>query len=301
MNDRLVELLRCPNCSDHVAEAEARLDCQGCGLPYPVLLDLPVMVASPHEWLASFRDSVLATLAERGAARSEVELALAFAEVGRGVEPRRFGDDWVGAEVGGCAPELVGGPALGELDALLEAAEATSLLRILETQIPDGVDLAVDVGCGAGGYTLELARRCSRVVAVDMSLRAVATTCARADNIDGVVGDVVSRLPVVDGCADLVLAAHLFDIVEDSAGALVRAARALRPGGVMIASSPDPNLGLPELIEEIPLLDGAMVAAGLEITSARDGVPWLRRHSGRHLEIYLTRVVVGRRPSLETA
>jgi SAM-dependent methyltransferase len=295
-----VELLRCPNCADRFVLAERRLDCQGCGLPYPILLEHPVLVSSPHEWLASFRDSVLATLAERGADRTEVELAMAFAEVGRGVEPRRFSDDWVASEVGAATEEMIGGPALAEIDALLEAAEASSLLRILANTV-EPVELAVDLGCGAGNYTLELAGRAHRVIAVDMSLRAVATTCSRSDNIDGVVSDLDDRIPLADNCADLVLAAHLFDIVEDSAGAMVRAARVLKPGGTLIAATPDPNLGLPELIEEIPLIDGAVVAAGLEITSARDGVPWLRRHSGRHLELYLTRVVVARRPTLSIA
>ena len=297
----LADILRCPNCADRLETAEGRLDCQGCGLPYPVLVDLPVLVPSPHEWVASYRDSVLATLAERNADYIEVELALAFAEVGRGAEPRRFGDDWVASEVGGLIDDIVGGPVLGELDALLEAAEKNSMGRVLETAIPERVEFAVDLGCGAGNYTLQLAERCSRVAALDLSLRAVATASSRADNIEGVVSDLDNRIPLADNCADLVLAANLFDIVEDSAGAIVRAARILRPGGTLIASSPDPNLGLPEIHDEIPLIDGAVVAAGLEIVSVRDGVPWVRRHNGRHLELYLTRVVVGRRPTLSIA
>jgi SAM-dependent methyltransferase len=301
MTGQLVDNLRCPNCADRLAEAEKRLDCQGCGLPYPVLLGHPILVGSPHEWVAAYRDAVLATLAERGAESAEVELALAFAEIGRGAEPRRFSDDWVASEVGAAVEEPIAGPALAELDALFEIAETHSLVRVLETAIDDPVELAVDVGCGAGNYTLELASRADRVIAVDTSLRAVATTCARSDNIDGIVGDLDDRLPLADNCADLVLAAHLFDVVDDSAGAIVRAARVLRPGGLFIASSPDPNLGLPELHDEIPLIDGAVVAAGLEITSVRDGVPWLRRHNGRHIEIYLTRVVVARRPTLSIA
>lgn len=300
-DDVWVDVLRCPNCADRLAVAESRLDCQGCELPYPVLLELPILVPSPHEWLAGYRESVLATLAERDAGRDEVELALAFAEVGRGAEPLRFGDDWVAAEIGAPVDEVVGGPVLAELDALLEAAEGCSMEHVLDTEITGRVELAVDLGCGAGAYTRMLAERAERVVAFDLSLRAVAHARAWSDNIEGVVGDIDAAVPLADGCADLVLAANLFDIVGDSAGAMVRAARLLRPGGVLIASSPNPNLGLPELADEIALLDGAIVAAGLEIASVRDGIPWFRRHSGRHLQLYLTRVVLARRPRLAIA
>lgn len=301
MDDELVDILRCPNCADGLAGAEGRLDCQGCELPYPVLLDIPIAVPGPHEYLASYRESILATLAERDAGRAEIELALAFAEVGRGVEPRRFGDDWVASEIGGPVDEIVGGPVLGELDELLEATERSGLEQVLEIEMAPDVEIAVDLGCGAGSYTRTLAERADRVIAVDLSLRAVAHARSRAVNVDGVVGDIDVAIPLAEQRADFVLAANLFDIVADSPGAMVRAARLLRPSGVLIASSPDPNLGLPELADEIALLDGAIVAAGLEIVSARDGVPWVRRHDGRHLEIYLTRVVVARRPRLAIA
>ena len=293
----LEAVLRCPNCAgDLLDSGEGRLDCAGCELPYPVLLDIPILVPSPHEWMAAYRDPVLAVLAERGASRAEIEMAMAFAEVGRGVEPRRFTDDWVASEIAGAPEPPVAGPVLAELDELLERIEDCSLEATLETAVPQPAELAVDLGCGAGSLTRRLAARAATTVAVDLSLRAVAHAVAGSGGeILGVVADIdAAILPLGDGVADLVLAAHLFDVVEDATGVVLKAARLLGAGGTLIASTPDPNLGLPEMPGDVPLLDGAALAAGFEITGVRDGVPWIRRHGRRHLELYLTRGVVAR-------
>lgn len=113
----------------------------------------------------------------------------------------------------------------------------------------------LDVGCGSGWQSLELARRGARVVAVDpvaaflRPLRAAARRGRLA--VDVRRGDVLS-LPVRAGESfDLALAT--FDVLnhlerhEHLAPAIDRAARALRPGGHFLF-----DLNTPETVEAFP-------------------------------------------------
>jgi len=81
--------------------------------------------------------------------------------------------------------------------------------RILELACPDPGDVAVDVGCGTGLLTLELAGRVERVWAIDISasmIEYVRTKAASADlaNVEAAVASAVS-LPLVDASADVVV------------------------------------------------------------------------------------------------
>ena len=105
----------------------------------------------------------------------------------------------------------------------------------------DGVRLALDLGCGAGRYTLELASRLGdgRVVGFDLWAEGIAELRRQASDrtLDRCTGEVadLSRLPeVTDGAADLALfGTVLHDLVPRNTAdtALAEAARVLRPGG----------------------------------------------------------------------
>jgi len=113
----------------------------------------------------------------------------------------------------------------------------------------------LDVGCGSGWQSLELARRGARVVAVDPAspfLRPLRTAARRERlPIDVRCGDVLS-LPLEEGeTFDLALAT--FDVLnhldrhEELAPALAGVAKALRPGGHLLF-----DLNSPETIESFP-------------------------------------------------
>lgn len=95
------------------------------------------------------------------------------------------------------------------------------------------VQVGMDVGCGSGRFLPSLARRCERVIAVDLSLAMLAEVRATSPEL-ALVGD-VCRLPVRDGCVDAVLAAWMLYHAADPDLACAELRRILRPGGVLIA------------------------------------------------------------------
>ncbi|WP_030861734.1 SAM-dependent methyltransferase [Streptomyces sp. NRRL S-37] len=111
--------------------------------------------------------------------------------------------------------------------------------RLTETvaDLPPGDVL--DLGCGAGGDALWLARRGWRVTAVDVSsvaverLASLAVSHGLADRITARRHDLRESFP--DGAFDVVCAHYLHTPLDlDRSAVLRRAAHALRPGGRLL-------------------------------------------------------------------
>jgi 2-polyprenyl-6-hydroxyphenyl methylase / 3-demethylubiquinone-9 3-methyltransferase len=94
---------------------------------------------------------------------------------------------------------------------------------------PDAV--LVDLGCGAGLLAPHLAGKGYHHVGVDLTRSAVHQ--ARAHGVTAVVGD-VTRVPLADGCADVVAAGEILEHVTDLPAAVREACRLLRPGGLLV-------------------------------------------------------------------
>ncbi|MBB5841415.1 class I SAM-dependent methyltransferase [Kribbella italica] len=113
---------------------------------------------------------------------------------------------------------------------------------LMETAEPLPAGAALDLGCGAGGDTIWLARRGWQVTAVDISSTAVAKVGALARELEAaglrgsvtaVQHDLSNTFP--DGTFDLVSAQYLqtrFDFPRSTV--LRTAAQALRPGGLLL-------------------------------------------------------------------
>ncbi|MFD7705505.1 class I SAM-dependent methyltransferase [Streptomyces caelestis] len=93
----------------------------------------------------------------------------------------------------------------------------------------------LDVGCGAGGLTSVVAARCRprTVMGVDRSEGFVAQARASASPpAHFVVADAMA-LPVRDGTCDAVVSGLVLNFLPSPAAAVVRMARATRPGGLV--------------------------------------------------------------------
>lgn len=95
---------------------------------------------------------------------------------------------------------------------------------------------ALDVGCGLGALTIELARTLGEtsVAAVDPSQYAVDTCRARVSTAQVTVAP-VERLPFGDDTFDAALAQLVINLVDDPATGTREMARVVRPGGVVAA------------------------------------------------------------------
>jgi SAM-dependent methyltransferase len=128
----------------------------------------------------------------------------------------------------------------------------------------------VDVGCGTGDLTEQLAREAGvPVVAVDLSPRMA--DLARARGLPAADAD-IERLPFPDGTFDAVLANRVLYHLPDLDAGLAELARVLRRGGrlVAVAYRVDHLAELWEVVGHEPLADPTFVA--------ENGEEPLRRH-----------------------
>jgi 23S rRNA (guanine745-N1)-methyltransferase len=149
----------------------------------------------------------------------------------------------------GRAPSVTDTPAMVAARAeLFDAGHLAPVTAALTAHLPSLVSLVLDVGAGTGHHLAAAldARPGSAGVALDIS-KAAAGRCARAHPAVGaVVADVWRRLPLVDGCVDVVL-----DVFAPRHGPEFR--RVLRPDGSLLVVTPTPE-HLAELVGPLDLV-----------------------------------------------
>jgi SAM-dependent methyltransferase len=102
--------------------------------------------------------------------------------------------------------------------------------------MPEPGVLTLDIGCGEGRVSRDLAALGHQVIALDGS-PALAQAAADHPGTHGptVIGD-AANLPFRDGCADLVVAFMSLQDVDDFERAIEEAARVLLPSGVLLVA-----------------------------------------------------------------
>jgi SAM-dependent methyltransferase len=106
---------------------------------------------------------------------------------------------------------------------------------LARTSWPDAARV-LDVGCGPGGYLAALPASV-RAVGLDLSPGMAAEAAAHAPAL---VGD-AAQLPFADATFDRLLAPHMLYHCPDIPAAVAELRRVLRPGGVLIAITNDPE------------------------------------------------------------
>jgi len=117
-----------------------------------------------------------------------------------------------------------------------EAWKTGLVEEVLLPVIPQG-GTVLEIGPGAGRWSVILARRCGRLGLVDVAqtpLEAAARRLAGADNVDYLLTEGASLSGVGDGAVDAVWSFDVFVHIApaDQAAYLSEIARVLRPGGV---------------------------------------------------------------------
>jgi SAM-dependent methyltransferase len=148
-----------------------------------------------------------------------------------------YGATSLGAMRWGAEPELVGPRHYFRVGLMARTLAASLPVRPPGSAVPARV---LDAGAGRGTLALALTRRGYAVTALDDSAEFLAYLRGRADPqapVRLVRGD-VAALPVAAGAFDGAVCGEVLEHVADDGAAITGLARALRPGGVLVATVP---------------------------------------------------------------
>jgi SAM-dependent methyltransferase len=103
-----------------------------------------------------------------------------------------------------------------------------------------GPQQIVDVGCGDGAATHLVKRLAPRSTVIGVDWSAMALVQARARGLLVIQGGIdAAGLPLPDASADVVVMSELIEHLVDTDAAVEEARRILRPGGVLLLSTPN--------------------------------------------------------------
>jgi ubiquinone/menaquinone biosynthesis C-methylase UbiE len=101
--------------------------------------------------------------------------------------------------------------------------------RFLEL-VPAPGRFTLDIGCGEGRLSRDLASLGHEVVGIDSSAKVIAAARELSPELEFVEGD-ASDMPIEDGSVDLAVAFMSLMDIDDMPGAVLEFARVLEPGG----------------------------------------------------------------------
>ena len=97
----------------------------------------------------------------------------------------------------------------------------------------------LDVGCGAGEFSAELARAGARVVGVDVAPTALERAQTKHPDLDFRLVELDRPLPLKDNSFEVVWAGEVIEHIADTARWLSELRRVLAPGGRLLLTTPD--------------------------------------------------------------
>ncbi len=123
----------------------------------------------------------------------------------------------------------------------------------------------LDLGCGTGNYSIELAKRGCKVTGIDISYGMLVQAKQKAEtlgvNIQWLQGD-FNELPFAAERFDMVLTVTALEFAPDPQRAMLEALRVLKPGGSLVAGVLAKNSPWGRMYEEKARHDPASVFVG---------------------------------------
>ena len=128
-----------------------------------------------------------------------------------------------------------------DFDSIMNRYDIERRLDIVFEQLLVGVSLKkallLDAGCGTGFFSVEAARRGARVVGLDCGPNLLRET--RRKGITTLVAADAARMPIPDGCFDIVVSSECVEHTASPANTVRELVRVLRPGGWLVVTCPN--------------------------------------------------------------
>ena len=124
-----------------------------------------------------------------------------------------------------------------ELPDDLEPPDFALRRDFLRSQVAPGARV-LDLGCGQGTFSAEIAAAGAQVIGAEVAQAAVDRARARHPELEFVRVEIDGELPFTDGSFELVWASEVIEHVADTARWLSEVRRVLRPRGVVALTTP---------------------------------------------------------------
>jgi len=222
----------------------------------------------------------------------EVQLIQGISDLTPIDEALRFAKDWDSRELGKANPSVEFQSNSRQLQRIEDHERESGLYRTVEALTADLAGDVLEIGAGIGRLARSLVAVTRTICVLDNNLRPLVEGYDGLPGVQRVVGD-AGALPFVDEAYNAVIALNVVDLLESPEAFFAEAARVLGAEGIVVVSTPDPTLGIPD--GDRGRMARCISDYGFEVMTVEDDLLWTRRPQPHELQVFTTQVVVARR------